>query len=42
MKGLNQNFTNKIIDLKDLNQFGYDLINGASVIGSSDSPNESP
>lgn len=42
MKELNQNFTNQVIELKVLNQFGYDLVNSASVMGRCDSPNELP
>ena len=37
MKELKQNFTNKVIERKALNQSGYDVING-----SSDSPSELP
>lgn len=39
---MNQNFTNQVIEFKALNQFGYGLINRASVVGSPDSPNKLP
>lgn len=42
MEELNQNFANQVTAFKALNQFCGDLIDIASVMGSSDSPNELP
>lgn len=38
MKKLNQNFTNQVIELKALNQYGYALVNSPSINGNCDSP----
>lgn len=38
MKKLNQNFTNQVIELKALNQYGYALANSPSINGNCDSP----
>lgn len=42
MKELNENFTNQVTEFTALNQFCCDLVNSASVMGRSDSPNELP